>query len=519
MAVAQEEVRFPIQRFEVKGNTLLSEGEIDGLLGRFVGEGRNFGDVQQALEALEVAYRRRGYTTVQVNVPEQELTEGTVRLLVTETRLGRVVLPRQLRYFDAENLQAGLPELKPGSVPNTQRLSQEIALNNENPAKQVEVVLGLGEAPGTVDARIKLEEAKSFKMFASLDNTGTRATGEHRLSVGVQEANLFNRDHVLTGAWVTSPEKPDQVKIGSLSYRIPFYGVAGALDFIYAHSSVDAGSTATTAGPLAFTGQGDIFGIRYTHALPRQGEYTSRIIVGWDWKAYKNTCTLGSFGSAGCGSAAASATVKPLSLTYAGQTIRPGAATDYNITLYQNIPGGAKGDDAAFQAVRPSPSGGQGARANYHMLRASVTHLHLFEGDWQLRLGLNAQWTDQALLSYEQLGLAGANTVRGFLEREVARDKGILLSVEGYSPDFGKRVGMENANLRALVFADGGYGRNNLLSGELQPKSELASLGTGLRYAYGKNLSARLDVARVMVGNGTHREGDYRGHFSVTVSY
>src|SRR5262245_295974 len=56
-ALAQEVPKFPIASFKVDGNSLLPAAEIDAVLKPYVGASRDFGDVQEALEALESAYR------------------------------------------------------------------------------------------------------------------------------------------------------------------------------------------------------------------------------------------------------------------------------------------------------------------------------------------------------------------------------------------------------------------------------------------------------------------------------
>src|ERR1700741_4720715 len=64
--------RFEITRFALEGNTLLRQQEIDRALAPYVGKEKDFGDIQRALEALEQAYRDRGYAIVQVLLPEQD---------------------------------------------------------------------------------------------------------------------------------------------------------------------------------------------------------------------------------------------------------------------------------------------------------------------------------------------------------------------------------------------------------------------------------------------------------------
>lgn len=514
---AQAGDTFPIRKFQVEGNSLLPAGEVESLLAPYVGEQADFGQIQQALEALELAYRQRGYAAVQVRAPEQELTAGTVRFEVLEPLVGQVRLPETSTHFDAANLRRALPGLREGTVPNTREISQQVELSNENPARQMEVILGLGQQEGFVDARVKVEESSPLRFFGSLDNTGTRQTGRTRLSVGVQHANLFNLDHVLTAALAISPEKVQQVAVGSVSYRVPLYQRNAVVDVFYAHSDVDAGNTTTTAGPLSFSGRGSIFGFRYTHILPRRGEFSSRVSLAWDYRDYDNNCSLGAFGGAGCGSANTDVVVKPLTLTYSGQRVTAGDVIDYSLGLSANLPGGHHGGRSAFAAARPSPTGGKGAPADYYLLRGSLSRLHALPGDWQVRGALNFQYSEQPLVIYEQLGLAGSQAVRGFLEREVARDKGGYINLEFYTPDLS--VNPDGHNLRLLAFVDAAYGRNNLLAGESQPRKSVSSFGVGLRFTLGKNLSARFDVARVIKGAEARDTGDVRGHFSLMASF
>ena len=64
---------FDIASYEVSGDTLLGPQLVQSLVAPFAGRQRDFGAIQQAVEALENAYRERGYTMVLVALPEQEL--------------------------------------------------------------------------------------------------------------------------------------------------------------------------------------------------------------------------------------------------------------------------------------------------------------------------------------------------------------------------------------------------------------------------------------------------------------
>ena len=66
-------VQFDINRFDVRGSTLLPATTVDSLVAPYLGKQRDFADVMGALEALEAAYHARGYQLVSIDLPEQEL--------------------------------------------------------------------------------------------------------------------------------------------------------------------------------------------------------------------------------------------------------------------------------------------------------------------------------------------------------------------------------------------------------------------------------------------------------------
>ena len=205
-AFAQED-RFDIVRFQVEGNTLLPAERVQELVAPFVGQRRMYGDVQKALEALEGDYRRLGFGTVNVYVPEQELTSGVVRLIVSEAVVGKVMVSGN-KFFNLDNIRASLPQLEEGKAPNLRQLSENVQLANESPAKQMEVTLATSEEENKVDVKVEVKEEDPERFFVTLDNTGTKATGKHRLGVSYQNANVNNRDQVLTLAYTTAVDPP-----------------------------------------------------------------------------------------------------------------------------------------------------------------------------------------------------------------------------------------------------------------------------------------------------------------------
>src|SRR5580693_9135771 len=101
---------FEITRFEVDGDTLLGPRKIQAAVAGFTGKARDFSAVEQAMAALEGAYRKHGFALVKVILPEQELNAGVVRLQVVETRIGKVQVVGNTSHSEA-NIRRSLPDV------------------------------------------------------------------------------------------------------------------------------------------------------------------------------------------------------------------------------------------------------------------------------------------------------------------------------------------------------------------------------------------------------------------------
>lgn len=524
-----EDERFDIQRFEIKGNTLLAPAEVERIVAPLTGAGRVYGDIQKALEHLESAYRAAGYSTVQVYVPEQELTSGVVVIEVTENVIGQVVISGQ-QYFDEENILAALPSLKVGAVPSLVALSEAIQLSNDNPAKQVEVTLASAEEEGKVDARVKVTDSNPQKFFLTLDNTGSAATGKWRIGGSYQHANLFNRDQVATVSYATSPDSPSGVDVSlfSIGYRAPIYAFGDSIDLIFGKSSVNTPSvTPTLGGMLGIVGKGDVYGLRWNHYFPRRGEYTDRLVAALDYKYTDARCSNGGVpvSTAGPTPPIASCvpyTTRPLSLTYVGQRMRPGQAIDYSAGLAYNLPVGARYTNLDGRTDRYSylTPGNRTTRDDFTVLRMGASIQQAIERDWQFRLAASAQFSLDPLVNAEQIGLAGSTAVRGFNERAVASDGGIVVNAEVYSPELGATLGTAG-NLRGLAFIDAARGVNRRAAGTaVFDSANISSTGFGFRYNLGRDFVAKTDFARVLNAGPAlnDRRGDWRVHVSMMLS-
>jgi hemolysin activation/secretion protein len=495
-------VRFEISTYIVEGATLLSKEELNTALAPFVGKSKDFSDVQLALEAVEAAYAKRGYTAVQVLLPEQELEKGRVRLRVVEARFGLVVVKGQ-KYFSEEGVHNALPSVRQGNIPRTAQIGRELKLANENPARQLNVVLKAGKKDDQVDAEVQVTDQKPSSFGMSFDNTGTTETGHTRLGLFYRNANLQNADQVGTVQLQVSPQHMNRVRVFGGGYKIPLYASGDSVEFFGGYSSVNS----MVGGLTNFQGGGVLLNARYNHSLERMGMFDPTLTYGFDWRDFKRIEQT---------QPAVSAPplyneiiVTPFSLGYAAQGKGERSDTNFNIDLFANVALTGKGKKADFASY--DQSGLTKPESNYRIVHYGASHVQAVGGDWQARGALTGQWTHNVLVLGEQMRLGGMNAVRGFTEGSEAGESGTRGTLEGYTPEMtGGAV-----KTRALAFIDAGtvHSRSGV-------KSSVTSVGLGVRSNWDK-VSFRLDAGRIGKAglDPLQKAGSWRLHASVSATF
>ena len=502
-AEADAPIRFDIARFDIAGNTLITGAEAAAAVAPYAGKSRDFGDVQRALEALEDVYHRRGYSVVSVRLPEQELNRGVVRLIVVQTRIGRVKVSGN-RFHDEANVRRSLPSLQEGTTPRLTDVSASLRMANDNPARKITLKLQNAAADDEVDALLAVVDEKSWKASLNLDNSGTDATGKTHAGLVLQHANLWGRDHVGTFQYTTTLEEPSKVSVYGLGYHVPLYTLGDSVDLFASYSNIDSGSVAAGLLNLAVSGKGAVYGARYNHTLARRGELDARLVLGADVKAFKNTVLFGGqdFGN--------DITVRPISVGYVASRVLAAGEANASVTLVHNITGGSRGGDADFERTRA------GAKPAYTIVRFAAAVTRAVGRDWQARLLLNGQLTGDALVPGEQFAAGGGTSVRGLDERALSADSGVFANAELYTSNL--CAAAARWQCRALAFYDAASGtRNHSLPGEVESTS-VASAGLGARVAMGEAVNLQFDYGHV-IRPGATTGGKNRLHVRMAFAY
>jgi len=211
-----------IETIKIQGNTLLSDAELlNRVMHLAIGQ-KTLKELKLIAADIQQAYRDAGYVGVIAFIPAQEIKDGKVLIQVIEGKISKIVVHDNERYSD-ETIIANIPHLRIGHTLDITNLDRNVQLINDNPAKELKVILTAGEQRGEISADLQVKEDRPLRLLAGFDTAGTPGTGDLRGNIGIQHANLWNKDHIGTFQFQTSPTQPENVQIYSVGYRIPFY--------------------------------------------------------------------------------------------------------------------------------------------------------------------------------------------------------------------------------------------------------------------------------------------------------
>jgi hemolysin activation/secretion protein len=491
---------FSVWEYRVSGNTLLPQTDIEKLLYPHLGEHKGMPAVEEARQGLEARYRDAGYPTVLVDIPEQDVSNGVVRLKVTEGRVDRLRITGA-RYYANGRIRAQLPALTAGEVPHLPTLQEELGRFNQRSAdRSVTPVTRAGRKPGTVEFELQVKDRLPVHASLELDNRYTLDTSKLRLNASLGYANLWQRDHSLTLNYQISPDDTDQVRVLVGTYLLrPLHSRK-----VFAFYGVDSNSDVATVGDINVIGNGQTFGARAI--LPLGGKaWSDSVVLGVDYKNFNDTVGFG-----------AEIDTQPLrtvidyfnfSVAYNASRRSDSATTAYGTAINFGVRGlgntRREFEDKRFKA-----------QPDYFYLSGNVEHTRQV-ADWQLYVSGAAQLTHQPLISNEQFSMGGLNSVRGYLEAEQLADYGATARLELRSPRLLPKLTQAVQQLEAFLFYDWAGAQILDPLPDQSSRFQLASTGFGVRYAGGKAWQAAFDYAWPLYDGAHTPSEDQRIDFSV----
>ncbi|AKC83011.1 hypothetical protein IMCC26134_09900 [Verrucomicrobia bacterium IMCC26134] len=488
-----------IQEYRVKGAKTLPADEVQDAVYPFMGPGRTTDDVEKARAALEKAYQVKGYQTVSVQVPEQQVQGGVVYLQVTEGTIGRVRV-KNSRYYSQSEIKKQAPSLAEGTVPNFNEVSRDLVALNQLSDRQITPTLSAGRTPGTVDIDLTVKDTLPLHGSLEVNNRYSANTSQLRVNGSVSYANLWQRAHTLGLSFQVAPQNPEESKVFTAYYLASVPSVSG-LSLMVQGSKQDS-NVATGTGSNS-VGRGEVVGLRALIALPSAKDFYQSFNTGFDFKHLEQQSVAGS----------APITYLPFLANYSCNLVTQGAVTELNLGATLGVRG--FGSSVTSTGVRRFKADG-----GFMILRGDLSQTRELPAGFQAYGKVQGQVTGQALVDSEEFSGGGLGTVRGYLESATLGDNAFFGSAELRSPSLAPVFGTKKINdWRFYLFTDGGVLTVNKTLPQQEARYSLASFGAGTRGKVGEYFNFSVDLGVPLFGQGDTQSGDLLTTFRVWADF
>lgn len=230
-SLPEEEKAFEISNFYLKADKYAGKFEwIDKYLDNYNGQKIGVKGINMLMQAINGEIMNRGYVTTRVYVEEQDLSTGNFFFTLLPGTISDIRF-REETWGTWHNAVA----MKRGSLLNIRDIEQTVDNFNSVPGQNADIKIEPGPQEGQSDLVIDIKRDKPYKLFLSVDNSGTEDTGKAQMSGGLQLSNPLSVNDIFYINWnedATQSGETKGTRANSIYYSVP----VGKERFTFSHS-------------------------------------------------------------------------------------------------------------------------------------------------------------------------------------------------------------------------------------------------------------------------------------------
>ena len=471
-AAADNQTKVLIQSIRLTGNQDIPTATLEGLVASLIGQPQSLAQLNNAARRITNYYRAQGYAVARAYLPAQDITDGQVTISIIEGRIDSYRIRNQSRLADASTA-AYLAQIKSGSTIKADQIDRSLLLLQDTPGVGgSRATLQPGASVGTSELLIELDPAQAITANASLDNYGSRYTGEVRASANAALASPLQLGDQLALSLLSSggggigSGSGSALRFARIAYQIPLGSDGLKAGAAYFDTRYRLGQEFAA---LDATGQASSTSVFAAYPFIRSQQANLSGTVAFESKRLSDRIN-----------STATATDKQVKLTsiaMAGNlqdSLAGGGITSADISLalgQLNITSpAALALDAAAQT-----------NGRYSRIAYSASRLQRISDSTLIQLQLSGQQASKNLDSSEKFALGGANAIRAYPQGEASGDEGLRATLE-------LRQAL-SANLQGIAFYDWGNIKVNKTpfgAAAASNNRSLGGAGVGLNASFDK---------------------------------
>ena len=403
---------FTIHTIALKGADSLSANDREALLKPFSGKCLGVSQLNTLLKAITDHYLDRGLVTSRAYLPQQDLSNGHLQVLVVEGRLEGLKAGEGSK-LGARELDMAFPG-RTGDLLNLRQIEQMVDQLNRLPSNQARMQLTPGKAVGGSEVLVANTPQKPWRVGLSRNNDGQKSTGEQQWGSSLEwDSPLGLADQlVLRGGHDAISDHQKTSHNAALYYNLPF----GWWNVSYSYSQSEYRSLAEAAD-YNFKQNGDSQNhqLRVERVVHRDSVSKTSLNGGLSYLRTNNYIEDSKLSNSSNRLSEAQFGINH------GQRIG-GAFINFDLGLQDGI--------GAFDAQREQERDDNGNRlpnARYRKYTATVSYLQPFNvlGESLVISSLvTGQRSEDRLFSPQRMSLGSQSSIRGYKDQSLNGDSG-----------------------------------------------------------------------------------------------
>ena len=461
----------PLEKIVLAGGEELNDELLNTLEAKFLKRSIDLELIKEIKKEICVYFESKHRPFVLVNVPEQDITQGNLKISLSHSKLSAVRCEGN-RYFPCSTLKRYLSLHEEDPI-NTEILLANLSFINRNPFRKTDAFFLPGDRKNTTEINLVTQDRLPLRVYAGGDNTGNKYTGDARWFAGTNVSNPW-LDHLISYQYTTSSDVSEfQSHTLHLLMPLPIQNYLifyGGMSFVTPSLNRFKDDVQPPANQLRSSSMNAQTSMRYEIPIFKTWKnYYHQFTAGFDYKHLNNNLEY-------IGDEAIPIFYKTLNLsqfmggyTYALSTQKHRVTIETEV-FFSPVQMFSNGADHEFNIMR------QGAHKQYVYGRFGLKEQYAMPHGLSFYGYLRAQGASGALIPSEQLGLGGYDTVRGYDERIFDADNALLANLELHSPSI-----VAKQQIYFLLFSDIAWGNNFHAGSEAAKNNFLASAGAGFR--------------------------------------
>ena len=180
-----EEAHFTVRKISIKGDDLLSEEETVSLKGEIEGKTIGLEALDRLCAQLTASCRKKGHFLARAYLPQQEITDGEVVIVILEARLESTNIVNASHVKD-ETVFMRLGMISKGAPATEESVSMAIASVSDLPGLQIlKAAVSPGRETGGTILTLTTTPSERLRGLAYIDNHGAKYTGRNRIGASL----------------------------------------------------------------------------------------------------------------------------------------------------------------------------------------------------------------------------------------------------------------------------------------------------------------------------------------------